>query len=141
MLSPREVGALTARLEAAIEANLREDKNKIKRVAPNLFKVLFTYEETSRLNTQYIEALGNELRALIYEYVNNRRYEILGGVKVETGSDLFAKTRNKEDSRRRGFAEATLSARSQESRSETGWNAQPRTLLFFSKGGQEYGLI
>lgn len=90
-LSPVEVGALTARIEAAIEANLREDKNKIKRVAPNRFKVLFTYEETSRLNTQYIEALGNELRAMVYEYINNRRYEILGGVKIETGNDLFAK--------------------------------------------------
>jgi hypothetical protein len=144
-LSPSEVGALTARLEAVIEANLREDKNKIKRVAPNLFKVLFTYEETSRLNTQYIEALGNELRALVYEYVNNRRYEILGGVKVETGSDLFAKStvikarfEGDED-----LPEAAAAASAPNTQGEAGparSSTQNRLIILSRQGGQDYRL-
>ncbi|HEX8088783.1 MAG TPA: FHA domain-containing protein [Blastocatellia bacterium] len=91
-LSPREVGELTSRIERVIEANLREDKNGVKRVAANRYKVLFTYEETSRLNSQYIELLAKELKAAVFEFINNRRYEVLGPVEVETGSDLFAKT-------------------------------------------------
>lgn len=91
-LSPREVGELTSRIERVIEASLREDKNGVKRVAPNRYKVLFTYEETSRLNSQYIDMLAKELKAAVFEFINNRRYEVLGPIKVETGSDLFAKT-------------------------------------------------
>jgi hypothetical protein len=49
-LSPREVGELTSRIERVIEASLREDAKGVKRVAPNRFKILFTYEENSRLN-------------------------------------------------------------------------------------------
>ena len=90
-LSPREVGELTSRIERVIEASLREDGNGVKRVAPNRFKVLFTYEETSRLNAQYIELLGKELKGSVFEFINNRRYETRGPIEVETGSDLFAK--------------------------------------------------
>ena len=89
--SPREIGDLTSRIERVIENSLQEDKQGLKRVAPNHFKILFTYEETSRLNTQYIEALATELKAVIFEYINNRRYETRGPVMVETGRDLFAK--------------------------------------------------
>jgi hypothetical protein len=89
--SPREIGDLTSRIERVIESSLVEDKQGIKRVSPNHFKILFTYEETSRLNTQYIEALASELKAVIFEYINNRRYETRGPVMVETGRDLFAK--------------------------------------------------
>ena len=89
--SPREIGNLTSRIERVIESSLQEDKQGVKRVAPNHFKILFTYEETSRLNTQYIEALAAELKAIIFEYINNRRYETRGPVMVETGRDLFAK--------------------------------------------------
>ena len=89
--SPRELGNLTSRIERVIENSLQEDKQGVKRVAPNHFKILFTYEETSRLNTQYIEALATELKVIIFEYINNRRYETRGPVMVETGRDLFAK--------------------------------------------------
>jgi FHA domain-containing protein len=92
-LSPREVGDLTSRIERIIEANLRDDSNGVKRVAPNIYQVLFTYEDTSRLNAQYIEALADELKASVFEYINNRRYETRGPIVVETGSDLFSKTR------------------------------------------------
>ncbi len=91
-LSAREVGDLTSRIERVIEAHLREDKEGVKRLAPNHYKVLFTYEEANRLSPAYIEALAGELEANIFEYVNNRRYETRGSVSVETGRDLFAKT-------------------------------------------------
>jgi hypothetical protein len=90
-LSPREVGELTSRIERVIEASLREDDKGVKRIAPNRFKVLFTYEETSRLNSQYIDLLAKELKASIFEYINNRRYQTRGPIEVETGKDLFAK--------------------------------------------------
>lgn len=91
-LSQREIGELTSRIERIIESSLRNDKNGIKRVAPNRFNVLFTYEDSNRLNTQYIEMLAKELTGEAFEYINNRRYEIRGPVVVETGRDLFAKT-------------------------------------------------
>jgi hypothetical protein len=90
-LSAREVGDLTSRVERVIEAHLKEDKAGVKRLAPNRYKVLFTYEEANRLSPQYIEALAGELEANIFEYVNNRRYETRGPITVETGRDLFAK--------------------------------------------------
>jgi FHA domain/Protein of unknown function (DUF3662) len=91
-LSPREVGELTSRIERVIEASLREDSKGVKRVAPNRYKILFTYEETSRLTPQYMEMLAKELKASVFEYITNRRYETRGPVDVEAGSDLFAKT-------------------------------------------------
>jgi hypothetical protein len=90
-LSQREVGDITSRIERVIESSLRNDKDGMKRVAPNRFKVLFTYEETNRLNSQYLEALAKELKGEIFEYITNRRYETRGPVMVETGRDVFAK--------------------------------------------------
>jgi pSer/pThr/pTyr-binding forkhead associated (FHA) protein len=90
-LSPGEVGQITSKIEKAIEAGLRNDDRGVKRVAPNIFKVLFPYEATARLNTSYIAALACELRSTAFEYINNRRYETRGAVKVTTGQDLFSK--------------------------------------------------
>jgi hypothetical protein len=90
-LSAREVGDLTSRIERVIETHLREDNRGVKRLAPNRYKILFTYEEANRLSPQYVEALAGELEANIFEYVNNRRYETRGRIAVETGRDLFAK--------------------------------------------------
>jgi len=53
--------------------------------------VLFTYEETSALSPQYIEAVGKELTTTVFEYINNRRYETRGPIALEAGRDLFAK--------------------------------------------------
>lgn len=91
-LSPREVGALTARIEEEIEKKLAEDSRGIRRVAPNHFEILFIYEISSRLNRQYLQALADELKTDIYEYITNRRYETRGPVEVKTGQDLFAKS-------------------------------------------------
>src|SRR6185436_11784555 len=63
-----------------------------RRVAPNRFQVLLTYEETSALSPQYIEAVGKELTATAFEYINNRRYATRGPVALEACRDLFTKT-------------------------------------------------
>jgi len=91
-LSLRRVGEITSQLEKAIEANLREDHKGVRRIAPNFFDVLLTYEEASHLNTKYVEALAAELKNAVFEYINNRRYETAGAVLVSVRSDLFAKS-------------------------------------------------
>src|SRR5215216_948613 len=90
-LGLREVGELTSRMERVIESSLREDKQGVKRIAPNRFKVLFTYEQATKFTPEYLEALAKELKGPIFEFINNRRYETRGPIEVETGSDLFAK--------------------------------------------------
>jgi len=90
-LSLRKIGDLTARIERMIESSLEEDDRGVRRVAPNRFSVLFTYEETSAVTTEYIQAMGNELTPLVAEYINNRRYATRGPVVVEMGRDLFAR--------------------------------------------------
>jgi hypothetical protein len=90
-LSSQVIGSLASRLERLIESSLEDDEHGVRRVAPNHFKVLFTYEETSELSPQYIEAVGIELTATVFEYINNRRYATRGPVIVEAGQDLFAK--------------------------------------------------
>lgn len=90
-LKPQVIGDLTSRIERAIESSLARDEHGIRRVAPNRFRVLFTYEETSMLSPQYIEAVGKELTATVFEYINNRRYATRGPIALEAGRDLFAK--------------------------------------------------
>jgi len=91
-LSPQVIGDLTSRAEHVIDASLKEDASGIRRVAPNRLKVLFTYEETSELTPQYLDAVGEELSASLFEYINNRRYVTLGPVEVKATRDLFAKS-------------------------------------------------
>lgn len=90
-LSPYAIGELTSRLERLIESSLEKDEQGIPRLAPNRFLVLLTYEETSKLSPQYIEATGSELTAMVLEYIGNRRYVTRGPVAVEIGRDLFVK--------------------------------------------------
>lgn len=90
-LKPLVIADLASRVEQVIESNLQKDEHGIRRVAPNRFRVLFTYEETSALSPQYIEAVGKELTATVLEYTNNRRYSTRGPIVVEVGRDLFAK--------------------------------------------------
>ena len=92
VLSPHVIGDLASRLENVVESNLQEDEQRVRRVAPNRFKVLFTYEETSGLSSQYIEAVGKELTATVSEYITNRRYLTRGPIEVEATRDLFGKT-------------------------------------------------
>lgn len=90
-LGSREVGAIASRIEHLIESSLKEDKTGAKRVAPNRFRVLFTYEDSPEIDQKNLQALAQELKATVYEYINNRRYETVGSVEVETGRDMFAK--------------------------------------------------
>jgi hypothetical protein len=91
-LKPRVIGDLASRIEQVIESKLANDRQGVRRVAPNRFSVLFTYEETSALSPQYIEAMGKELTATVSEYINNRRYETRGPISLNAGRDLFAKS-------------------------------------------------
>jgi hypothetical protein len=90
-LSPREVSELVSRLEREIEANLREDKDGLRRIAPNHFQILFTYEDSARLGKKYLNALAKEFKAAACEFINNRRYQTLRPVEVEIGQDIFSK--------------------------------------------------
>ena len=91
-LSHRAVGDLATRVEQAVESSLQPDKNGLKRVAANHLEVLLTYEESSEINDQYLEALAGELEAAAREYITNRRYETTGSVQLEVRRDLFAKS-------------------------------------------------
>jgi hypothetical protein len=91
-LNPRQVGDLASRIEHLIESNRREDEQGIRRVAPNRFKVLLTYEETSALSQEYMEAVNKELTATVFEYISNRRYLTRGPVEVLASRDLFVKS-------------------------------------------------
>ena len=90
-INPHVIADLASRVERVIESNLEKDEQGVRRIAPNRFKVLFTYEETSKLSPQYIEAVGKELTSTVVEYNNNRRYATRGPIVVDVGRDLFAK--------------------------------------------------
>jgi hypothetical protein len=91
-LGARQISDLTTRVERAIESNLQEADTGGANLAPNLFRVLLTYEETSSLSEEYMEAVGKELTNTVHEYINNRRYKTSGTVVVEVSRDVFAKT-------------------------------------------------
>jgi hypothetical protein len=91
-LTYKEVDDLIAKTERAIDASLKTDSNGTKRVAPNFFKVMFTYERALNLNKKNFEILHNELKAAIFEYITNRRYEIQGEIKIAIVRDFFEKS-------------------------------------------------
>jgi hypothetical protein len=91
-LSYREIGDLTARIEKEIDANLRADRDGVKRIAPNRIRVGFTYERATQVSEEYFDALAKELKGAAYEFIANRRYSTLAPLTVEAGSDLFAKS-------------------------------------------------
>jgi hypothetical protein len=90
-LSRREIDDLLGKIERVIEANLKADNKGVKRVAPNFFKVMFTYERALNLNKKYFENLHNELKAAIFEYITNRRYETPGQIQISIARDFFEK--------------------------------------------------
>lgn len=91
-LSHREVSDLTSRIEREIEANLRPDRDGVKRVAPNRIRVGFTYERATEMSEEYLDALAKELKGAAYEFITNRRYVTLAPLEVKAASDLFAKS-------------------------------------------------
>jgi septum formation topological specificity factor MinE len=90
-LGARQISGLTSRVESAIESNLRDAGKGAAKLAPNRFRVLLTYEETSNLSAEYMEAVSKELTSTVREYINNRRYETSGPIEVEVARDVFAK--------------------------------------------------
>jgi hypothetical protein len=130
-LKPEVIADLVSRVEQAIESSLEEDETGIRRVAPNRFRVLFTYEETSVLSPQYIELVGKELTATALEYTNNRRYVTRGPIVVEVGRDLFAKTTSVKASFESGSA---TPGSAEQARS----GPESRTICFNNTDGSSY---
>jgi hypothetical protein len=89
--SVRRVGVLAAAIEGAVEAHVRPDSRGIRRLAPDRFEILLTYEEDVKLADSDRRALAAELAATAYEYIVNHRYETLARVYVEVGCDIFAR--------------------------------------------------
>jgi hypothetical protein len=139
-LSPREIGEITSRIERAIEAELKEDKKGVRRVAPNRFKVLFTYEDISHLNSAYVEALAVELKTTIYEYINNRRYETTGPVVVETGRDVFASATVIQALFDSSAPAQKASSAASEARPSRAQDSEGRTITLEGMDGQVYPL-
>jgi hypothetical protein len=133
-LKQHVIADLASRVEHVIESNLQKDEHGVRRVAPNRFRVLFTYEETSTLSPQYIEAVGKELTATVREYSNNRRYSTRGPIVVEVSRDLFAKATSVKASFDGG---GDQSASTEQTRSEPGAKAS-KTIGFNSSDGRSY---
>ena len=91
LLSPRQIGALVKQIEAAIEASLTRGDDSAAIIAPDRFRVRFTYEETSGFTEKYMKAVEDELTSEVQEYITNRRYRTRGPIVVEVSRDLFAK--------------------------------------------------
>ena len=91
VLSPNQVGEFISKLEEAVQGSLRPDSNSVRRIAPNNFKLLFTYEQSAHLSEAYKQELATALTAEVYEFIHNRRYTTLGEVRVEIAADLFTK--------------------------------------------------
>lgn len=85
------VGSLAAGIERVIEDHMRADERGVRRVAPDRFQVLLTYEQNARLGDGERRAIAHELAATAYEYIVNHRYDTLARVYVEVGCDIFAK--------------------------------------------------
>jgi hypothetical protein len=90
-LTYKEVDDLIAKTERAIDTSLKADGKGTKRVAPNFFKVMFTYERALNLNKKNFATLHNELKAAIFEYITNRRYELQGEIEIAIVRDFFEK--------------------------------------------------
>jgi FHA domain/Protein of unknown function (DUF3662) len=135
-LSHREVSDLTSRIEKEIEANLRADRDGVKRVAPNHIRVGFTYERATQMSDAYLDALAKELKGAAYEFITNRRYTTLAPLNVEAASDLFAKsivikTQFDGDPEPPAGATHQTAAASQAARNE-------RSLLLQASGGRSF---
>ena len=91
-LSHRVVGDLAAKVEQAVESSLQPDAKGLKRIAANRLEILLTYEESSEVNDQYLEALAGELKVSAQEFIINRRYETTGPVQLEVRRDVFTKS-------------------------------------------------
>jgi hypothetical protein len=91
VFSQREMSDLIAKLERAIDTNLKADAKGTKRIAPHCLRVLIPYERAPHLNLKYAESLVDELKATAFEYITNRRYETEGRVRVVLVRDFFEK--------------------------------------------------
>lgn len=129
VLSPRAISDLASRIEKVVDSDLEEDEKSIRRVAPNHFRVQLTYEETSDLSPQYIEAVGKELSAIVLEYITNRRYVTRGPVTVIIARDMFAKTT---------AVKSSFQSEAGQARVETESKTDQKTVEFMNSDGRQH---
>lgn len=137
-LSLTEIGRLSSMIEDSIETGLRRDNSTSTPVAPNQFKILFTYEQRSRLSDGYVQALGQELKATASDFIVNRRYQPAGPIILEIGSDLFSKSTRV----RAGFSDDR--AADSDTQDEPGNPSAPggtKEIEFLRPGGHRYRLL
>jgi len=84
------VDAVAAALEHAIEANVRADERGRRRLAPDRFTVMLTYEQDARLSEGRRDALAKELAASAYEYIANHRYVTHSSLRVDVSTSVFS---------------------------------------------------
>ena len=139
-LSTREIEEIVSKMESAVDAGLQADANGIKRLAPNCFKVLFTYERTADFTPQYLDALKDELKASIYEYIVNRRYEVQGQVQVVIAPDYFEKKMAVKASFDKKDSAAKTSPANQSPAKPSTTSTDSRTIHIQSATGENYKL-
>jgi hypothetical protein len=84
------VDAVAAAIETAIESHVRADGRGARRLAPDRFTVMLTYEQDARLSDARRAALAKELAASAYEYIANHRYVTYGAVRVDVSTSVFS---------------------------------------------------
>jgi hypothetical protein len=89
-LPPSAVDAVAAAIEHAVASNLRVDSRGNKRLAPDRFTVMLTYEQDARLSGGRRAALAKELAASAYEYIANHRYTTYSPVRVDVSTNVFS---------------------------------------------------
>lgn len=84
-----DLTALIPQVERMLETRLREEAGRT--IAPNLIELRYDYETYTRMGQKRREYLQKELRDSLYEYIYNRRYELLHPVQVKIGYDAFTR--------------------------------------------------
>jgi FHA domain-containing protein len=90
-LSAAEIAHLETLLERSIDSAVVRDSSRGVTLAPNRFQVSLTHESAGGLGKTYLNALEEELRSGVLEFINNRRYSVVDDVRVEVTTDVLAK--------------------------------------------------
>ncbi len=137
-LSTQEIEDIVAKMENAVDGSLQMDVNGKKRLAPNHFKILFTYERTADFTPQYLTALADELKASIYEYTVNRRYELRGAIQITITPDYFEKKTVVKASFDKAGEAARQTKPAQQATTPTPTTADSVTLHLKNAAGEEF---
>ncbi|MBI3949419.1 MAG: FHA domain-containing protein [Acidobacteria bacterium] len=81
--------SLIPALYQAIELNLAEDKQGVRRVAPGQISLALNYEVHSRVEAETREAVRQELRDTVLSYIHDHRYGLESALVLEIECDPF----------------------------------------------------